>query len=109
MADPVLSQQQISQTSIPDYAKPYVENLLGQAQLASGDAAGARATFALLAKAPWSDYKLAAQIASGRILIAENKLDEAVKEFDRRKKQKVHCVNSNGVAEADLRRASQSV
>jgi hypothetical protein len=32
MADPVLSQQQISQTSIPDYAKPYVENLLGQAQ-----------------------------------------------------------------------------
>ena len=32
MADPVLSQQQISQTSIPDYAKPYVENLLGAAQ-----------------------------------------------------------------------------
>jgi len=32
MADPVLSQQQISQTSIPDYAKPYVENLLGSAQ-----------------------------------------------------------------------------
>jgi len=32
MADPVLSQQQISQTSIPDYAKPYVENLLGNAQ-----------------------------------------------------------------------------
>lgn len=32
MAEPVLSQQQISQTSIPDYAKPYVENLLGQAQ-----------------------------------------------------------------------------
>lgn len=32
MADPVLSQQQILQTSIPDYAKPYVENLLGQAQ-----------------------------------------------------------------------------
>ena len=32
MADPVLSQQQISQTSIPDYARPYVENLLGNAQ-----------------------------------------------------------------------------
>jgi hypothetical protein len=32
MADPVLSQQTISQTSIPDYARPYVENLLGAAQ-----------------------------------------------------------------------------
>ena len=32
MADPVLSQQTISQTSIPDYAKPYVEDLLGKAQ-----------------------------------------------------------------------------
>ena len=32
MAEPQLSQQQISQTSIPDYAKPYVENLLGAAQ-----------------------------------------------------------------------------
>lgn len=31
MADPVLSQQQITQTSIPDYAKPYVEDLLGSA------------------------------------------------------------------------------
>ena len=29
MADPI--QQNVSQTSIPDYAKPYVENLLGQA------------------------------------------------------------------------------
>jgi len=32
MAEPQLSQQTISNTSIPDYAKPYVENLLGQAQ-----------------------------------------------------------------------------
>ena len=32
MADPILSQQTISQTSIPDYAQPYVQNLLGQAQ-----------------------------------------------------------------------------
>jgi hypothetical protein len=31
MADPVLQQQQISQTTIPDYARPYVENMLGQA------------------------------------------------------------------------------
>ena len=32
MADPVLQKQQIEQVSIPDYAKPYVEELLGNAQ-----------------------------------------------------------------------------
>ena len=32
MADPVLQQQQITSTSIPDYARPYVEELLGSAQ-----------------------------------------------------------------------------
>jgi hypothetical protein len=32
MADPQISQITQSQTTIPDYAKPYVENLLGQAQ-----------------------------------------------------------------------------
>lgn len=32
MADPVLQQSNITQTTIPDYAKPYVEELLGQAQ-----------------------------------------------------------------------------
>lgn len=30
MADPVLQQSNITQTTIPDYAKPYVETLLGQ-------------------------------------------------------------------------------
>jgi len=32
MAEPQISQQTLTQTSIPDYAKPYVENLLGNAQ-----------------------------------------------------------------------------
>ena len=31
MADPVLQQSSITQTSIPDYAKPYVEDMLGSA------------------------------------------------------------------------------
>jgi hypothetical protein len=31
-SDPVIQQSTINQTSIPDYAKPYVEDLLGQAQ-----------------------------------------------------------------------------
>lgn len=32
MADPVLQKQQVETTTIPDYAKPYVEELLGSAQ-----------------------------------------------------------------------------
>lgn len=32
MADPVLQQSNITQTTIPDYARPYVEDLLGNAQ-----------------------------------------------------------------------------
>jgi hypothetical protein len=32
MATPQISQQTLTQTSIPDYARPYVENLLGSAQ-----------------------------------------------------------------------------
>jgi hypothetical protein len=32
MADPQLMQSTVSQTSIPDYAKPFVEDMLGQAQ-----------------------------------------------------------------------------
>jgi hypothetical protein len=32
MADPVLQQQNITSTTIPDYARPYVEDLLGNAQ-----------------------------------------------------------------------------
>ena len=32
MAEPQISQQTLTQTSIPDYARPFVENLLGNAQ-----------------------------------------------------------------------------
>ena len=35
MAEPQISQISSSQTTIPDYAKPYVQNLLGQAQAVS--------------------------------------------------------------------------
>ena len=74
---------QAAQKSGPDHFRYYESvNLLGQMQLAAGDFVGARTTFGILAKAPWSDYKLAARIAAGRILIAENKLDEAVTEFE---------------------------
>lgn len=35
MADPQISQATVSQTSIPDYAKPYVQDMLGQAAAVS--------------------------------------------------------------------------
>ncbi len=57
-------------------------NFLGQVQLAKGDFAGARTTFEGLAQSPWNDYKLGAKVAIGRILMGENKADEAVKAFD---------------------------
>ncbi len=81
--DEAIQRLQAAQKSSPDHFRYYESvGLLGQVQLAKGDYAAARTTFALLAKAPWSDFKLAARIASGRILTAENKLDEAVKEFE---------------------------
>ena len=73
---------QAFQKSSPDHFRYYESvGLLGQVQLAQGDFAAARTTFELLNKAPWSDYKLASQIASGRILMAENKIDEAALAF----------------------------
>jgi tetratricopeptide (TPR) repeat protein len=56
--------------------------LLGQVQLAKQDFDAARKAFDTLGEAPFSDLKLAAKIASGRILMGENKLDEAVGNFD---------------------------
>jgi tetratricopeptide (TPR) repeat protein len=57
-------------------------NWLGQVQLAAKDYAAARKTFETLAQAPWNDVKLSAQIANGRILMGEDKPEEAVREFD---------------------------
>jgi tetratricopeptide (TPR) repeat protein len=55
---------------------------LGQVQLAAQDFAGARTSIDLLSQAPWSDVKLAAKIANGRVLMGENKPDEAARVFD---------------------------
>lgn len=55
---------------------------LGQVQLAAKDYASARTTFEILSQAPWSDVKLSAKIANGRVLMGEDKPDEAVKVFD---------------------------
>ncbi|MEK6257754.1 MAG: tetratricopeptide repeat protein [Planctomycetota bacterium] len=81
--DEAIQKLQAVQKSSSEHFRYYESvGFLGQVQLAKGDFAAARATFDLLGKAPWSDYKLAARIASGKILTAENKHDEAAKEFE---------------------------
>ncbi len=71
------------QKSRPEHFRYYESiHVLGQVQLAKGDFAAARTTFELLAKAPWNDYKMLAKIASGRVAVQENKLDEAAKLFE---------------------------
>lgn len=80
--DAAAKQLQAIQKAKPDYFRYYESlDMLGQVQLAQGDFAAARATYDLIAKSPWNDYKLLAKIASGRISVAENKLDDAAREF----------------------------
>lgn len=74
---------QAIQKSRPEHVRFYESvNLLGQLQIALGKFDDARTTFTELGKAPWSEYKLLAKIAAGRVYVSEGKLDEAAKEFE---------------------------
>ncbi|MEI8383675.1 MAG: hypothetical protein WCJ09_26410 [Planctomycetota bacterium] len=74
---------QVVQKSSPDHFRYYDSmNVLGQVQLAAGDFAAARTSYEVVGKAPWNDYKMLSKISLGKILVAENKLDEAAKEFE---------------------------
>jgi tetratricopeptide (TPR) repeat protein len=55
---------------------------LGQVHLARQDFSAARSTFETLGQAPWSDYQLSAKASLGRVLMGENKLEEAIQAFD---------------------------
>jgi tetratricopeptide (TPR) repeat protein len=57
-------------------------NFLGQLYAAKKDFIKANLAFDTLGKAPWKDYQMAAKVASGRVALAENKLDEAVGHYD---------------------------
>ena len=72
-----------AQKARPEHFRFY-ESIItaGQLQMAKGDFAAARVTFDQLNKSPWSDYKLLAKIASGRIFVAEGNFDGAAKEFE---------------------------
>ncbi len=56
-------------------------NLLGQVQLTAGDYDAAKAQFAGLSGAPWSDYQLAGQSAQARVLLAQDDVDGALAAF----------------------------
>lgn len=67
----------------PDSFRFYeAQQWLGQIHLAKQDFAAARSTFESLSSAPWSDYQLLAKVNLGRVLMGENKLDEAAQAFD---------------------------
>jgi len=81
--DDAIKQLQDFQKANSDHFRYYESMaLLGQVQLAKQDYDAARKSFDTLAQSPWNESKLAAKIASGRILAGENKLDEAVVAFD---------------------------
>jgi tetratricopeptide (TPR) repeat protein len=56
--------------------------LVGNLLASSGALDKAQEYYAILAKAPWPDYKMRAQIAIGRALLAQDKTVEAAKVFD---------------------------
>jgi tetratricopeptide (TPR) repeat protein len=55
---------------------------LGQLYAAKNELIKAKLAFDVLAKAPWKESQMAARIASGRLLLKENKLDEAAAEYE---------------------------
>jgi tetratricopeptide (TPR) repeat protein len=59
-----------------------LHELLGQLHLRKGNSESASAAFAALAKAPWPDYKLKAEVYEGRVQLAAGHYDEAFLIFD---------------------------
>ncbi|MBI3860466.1 MAG: tetratricopeptide repeat protein [Planctomycetia bacterium] len=57
-------------------------NYLGLLYAAKKDFIKAKVTFDQLGKAPWKETQMASRVASGKLLMVENKLDESVAEYD---------------------------
>jgi len=66
----------------PDHFRFYeAQLLLGNVQLARNDLAAAREAFNQLAQAPWNDTRVLAKNAAARVLLAEDKVDEALSAY----------------------------
>lgn len=55
---------------------------LGRVQMAKGDYAAAKSRFEAMGASPMKSHKMTAQVAAGRVLLAENKPAEAQTNFD---------------------------
>ena len=66
-----------------DHYRVYDAQLaLGDVGLAGGDYAAAVAAYTSAGTAPWKDVQMAAQIGQGRVLLAQDNVDGAKREFD---------------------------
>ncbi|MFO0919734.1 MAG: tetratricopeptide repeat protein [Planctomycetaceae bacterium] len=81
------------------------QQLLGQVQLARQDYAQARAAFEALGQAPWNEAQLSSQINLGRVLMAENRLDEAAQSFDAAMEKAIAAEDAVGRYQAMLGKA----
>lgn len=77
-------------TKLDSFAKAHTDNfryfdslqLLGTIQLAAADFAGAEQSFSKLAKAPWPDYKMAAQNATAKLAFKKDDLAAALSAYE---------------------------
>lgn len=65
------------------YASFTIYRYLGDVYYAKKDEAKAKAAYDQLAKAPWKDSQLAAEIGQAKLLLQSGKLDEALAAFDK--------------------------
>lgn len=69
-------------TQADNYNYYECQSFLGQVHATKKDYIKAKLAFDQLGKAPWKDYQMASKIAGGRLLLLENKADEAAAAFD---------------------------
>ena len=81
--DEAIQKLQAFQKGHPDNFR-FFESLywLGRVQMAKDDHSAAKGTFDQMAQAPWTDYKMAAQIGAARVLLEQQQYDAARQAFE---------------------------
>lgn len=72
--------------------------LMGDVSVAAADYPAAIAAYTAVSASPWKDYQMAAQIGQGRVLLAQNDVPGAKREFDA-----VAAVTPDGAAQKSRR------
>jgi tetratricopeptide (TPR) repeat protein len=98
-ADEAIRQLEELRSKLADHYRHYEAlQLLGQLYLVRKDFPKAQAAFDALSRAPWPEARMAAKIATARLLADDNKPDDALSAFDA-----VIAMNAAGAAEDSLR------